>query len=122
MITRCGVWVRAAVLAGPAAAAARADEHEHGHGQRREGNSQVVDGQPQVKTFNVGPTGSLKLTNVSGDVKLTTGGSEIRIESTIHGKGKTGAEARAEMDTVTVEPPKVSRLRTKPALRSWFAV
>lgn len=97
MSTRWGAWALAAMLAMPAAAAAH-PEHEQG----RDGG-QVVEGPKQVKTFNVGNAGSLKLANVSGDVRVTAGGAEIRIEATVHAKGKTEAEARAELDTVTVE-------------------
>jgi DUF4097 and DUF4098 domain-containing protein YvlB len=97
MSTRWGVLALSALLAMPAAAAAH-PEHEQG----RDGG-QVVEGPKQVKTFNVGNAGSLKLANVSGDVRVTAGGSEIRIEATPHGRGRTDAEARAELDTVTVE-------------------
>ena len=58
----------------------------------------------QLKTFNVGATGSLKLANVAGDVTVTGGSSsEIRIEAMPHGKGKTEAEAQQQLDTVKVE-------------------
>jgi DUF4097 and DUF4098 domain-containing protein YvlB len=97
MNTRWGVWALAAMLAMPAAVAAH-PEHEQG----RDGG-QVVEGPKQLKSFNVGNAGSLKLANVSGDVRVTTGGSEIKIEATVHAKGKTEAEARAELETVTVE-------------------
>jgi DUF4097 and DUF4098 domain-containing protein YvlB len=96
MTTRCGAWVMAAVLTAPVAAAA--------HPEEQDGKWMHVDGPRQVKAFNVGPSGTLKLGNVSGDVMVTGGsGSEIRIEATPHGKGKTDAEARAQLDTVTIE-------------------
>jgi len=57
-----------------------------------------------VRTFNVGATGSLKLSNVAGDVKVTGGaGTEIRGEANVRGRGKTEAEARAQFDSVTVD-------------------
>jgi DUF4097 and DUF4098 domain-containing protein YvlB len=97
MISRWRVVVMAAVLAWPVAAgAAHRDEDDR--------KSQVVEGPKQLKTFNVGPTGSLKLGNVAGDVTVTGGnGGEIRIEAMPHGKGKTEAEAQQQLDTVTVE-------------------
>jgi DUF4097 and DUF4098 domain-containing protein YvlB len=86
----------AAVLAAPVAALA--------HPEEQDGKWVNVDGPKQVKSFNVGPTGTLKLGNVSGDVSVTGGsGSEIRIEASVHGKGKTDAEARAQLDTVTID-------------------
>ena len=76
MITRYGAWLLAAVLVAPVAARAN-DEHEH---QGRRDDRQEVSAPPQVRSFNVGATGSLKLANVAGDVKVTGGaGSEIRI-------------------------------------------
>ena len=96
MMTRCGAWVMAAVLAAPVAALA--------HPEEQDGKWLNVDGPKQVKTFNVGPNGTLKLGNVSGDVSVAGGsGSEIRIEASVHGKGKTDAEARAQLDTVTID-------------------
>ena len=97
MSRRWGAWALSAMLAMPAAAAAHPE-----HGQGKDGG-QVVAGPKQVKSFNVGNTGSLKLANVSGDVRVTTGGSEIKIEASVHAKGKTEADARAELDTVTIE-------------------
>lgn len=95
MTTRYGAWVMAAVLAAPVAALAHPEQ---------DGKWVNVDGPKQVKTFNVGPNGTLKLGNVSGDVSVTGGsGSEIRIEASVHGKGKTDAEARAQLDTVTID-------------------
>ena len=77
------------------------DDHDH---QSRKDGQQIADAPAQVKTFNVGANGSLKLSNVSGDVRVTGGsGTEIKVEAVIHGKGKTDAEARAQFDTVTVD-------------------
>lgn len=96
MMTRCGAWVMAAVLAAPVAALA--------HPEEQDGKWQTVDGPKQVKAFNVGPNGTLKLGNVSGDVSVAGGsGSEIRIEASVHGKGKTDADARAQLDLITID-------------------
>jgi len=103
MHTRFGPWALALLLAAPVAAAARTtgpDDHDH---QSKDGQ-QVVEAPAQVKTFNVGANGSLKLANVSGDVRVTGGaGTEIKVEARIHGKGKTEAEARAQFDSVKVD-------------------
>ena len=104
MHTRFGAWALALLLAAPVAAGARTsgpDEHDH---QNRKDGQQVVDAPAQVKTFNVGANGSLKLSNVAGDVRVTGGGgTEIKVEAVIHGKGKTDAEARAQFDSVKVD-------------------
>jgi DUF4097 and DUF4098 domain-containing protein YvlB len=104
MHTRYGAWALAALLAAPVAAAARTggpDEHDQ---QGRRDDGQIVDAPAQVKTFNVGANGSLKLSNVAGDVKVTGGsGTEIKVEAVIHGKGKSEAEARAQFDSVKVD-------------------
>jgi DUF4097 and DUF4098 domain-containing protein YvlB len=104
MHTRFGTWALALLLAAPVAAGARTsgpDEHDH---QGRKDDNQTVDAPAQVKTFNVGASGSLKLANVAGDVRVTGGaGTEIKVEATIHGKGKTEAEARAQFDSVKVD-------------------
>jgi DUF4097 and DUF4098 domain-containing protein YvlB len=103
MHTRFGAWALALLLAAPVAAGARTsgpDDHDH---QNKDGQ-QVVDAPAQVKAFNVGANGSLKLSNVSGDVRVTGGGgTEIKVEAKIHGKGKTDAEARAQFDSVKVD-------------------
>ena len=102
MHTRFGPWALALVLAAPVAAAARTtgpDDHDH-----QSKDQQVAEAPAQVKTFNVGANGSLKLSNVSGDVRVTGGaGTEIKVEARIHGKGKTEAEARAQFDSVKVD-------------------
>jgi DUF4097 and DUF4098 domain-containing protein YvlB len=99
------VWALAALLAAPVAAGARtigADEDERQ--ERSRGDQQIADAPAQVRTFNVGGTGSLKLSNVAGDVKVTGGGgSEIKVEARVHGRGKTEAEARAQIDSVKVD-------------------
>ena len=102
MHTRFGPWALALLLAAPVAAGARTsgpDDHDH---QSKDGQ-QVADAPAQLHAFNVGANGSLKLSNVAGDVKVTGGsGTEIKIEAKIHGKGKTDAEARAQFDSVKV--------------------
>jgi DUF4097 and DUF4098 domain-containing protein YvlB len=86
----------AAVLAAPVAALA--------HPEEQDGKWQTVEGPKQVKAFNVGPNGTLKLGNVSGDVSVAGGsGSEIRIEASVHGKGRTDADARAQLDLITID-------------------
>jgi DUF4097 and DUF4098 domain-containing protein YvlB len=104
MHTRFGAWALALLLAAPVAAGARTsgpDEHDH---QARKDDKQTVDAPVQNKTFNVGANGSLKLSNVAGDVKVTGGtGTEIKVEARIHGKGGTDAEARAQFDSVKVD-------------------
>ena len=104
MHTRFGTWALALLLAAPVAAGARTtgpDEHDP---QNRKDGQQIADAPAQVKTFNVGANGSLKLSNVAGDVRVTGGGgTEIKVEAVIHGKGKTDAEARAQFDSVKVD-------------------
>jgi len=86
----------AAVLAVPVTALA--------HPEEQDGKWQSVDGPRQTKAFNVGPNGTLKLGNVSGDVSVQGGsGTEIRIEANVHGKGKTDADARAQLDSLTID-------------------
>ena len=102
MHTRFVAWALAALVAAPVAAGAMgSDEHEH---QGRKDDNQSVSAPAQLRTFNVGASGSLKLANVAGDVKVTGGsGTEIKVEAVVHGKGKTEAEARAQLDTVKVD-------------------
>lgn len=105
MQTKLGVWALAALLAAPVAAGARtsgADEDERQ--ERSRGDQQIADAPAQVRTFTVGGNGSLKLSNVAGDVKVTGGGgSEIKVEARVRGRGKTEAEARAQIDSVKVD-------------------
>jgi len=102
MTNRWRTVVMAAAIAWPVAAGAAPRDHRD-HDRDRD-DKEVVTAPKQVKSFNVGPTGSLKLANVAGDVTVTGGsGSEIKIESETHGKGKTQAEAQQQLDTVTVE-------------------
>jgi DUF4097 and DUF4098 domain-containing protein YvlB len=104
MFTRFGSWALAIVLAAPVAAGARTsgpDEHDQ-DGKR--GDQQSAEAPVQVRSFKVGASGSLKLANVAGDVKVTGGsGGEIKIEARVHGRGKTDAEARAQFANVTVD-------------------
>ena len=78
MTSRWRTVVMAAAIAWPVAAgAAPRDHRDHDRDDK-----EVVTAPKQVKSFNVGPTGSLKLANVAGDVSVTGGsGSEIKIES-----------------------------------------
>jgi DUF4097 and DUF4098 domain-containing protein YvlB len=104
MHTRFAAWALTALLAAPIAAGAATmgpDEHEQ---PGRKDDNQSVAAPAQVRTFNVGAGGSLKLANVAGDVKVTGGsGTEIKVEAVIHGKGRTDADARAQIDTVKVD-------------------
>lgn len=101
MHTRFAAWALTALLAAPVAAGAMGpDDHEQG----RKDDNQSVAAPAQVRTFTVGATGSLKLANVAGDVKITGGsGTEIKVEAVVHGKGKTEAEARAQFDSVKID-------------------
>jgi DUF4097 and DUF4098 domain-containing protein YvlB len=104
MHTRFATWALALLLAAPIAAGARTTGPDDHDPQNRKDGQQVVDAPAQVKTFNVGASGSLKLSNVAGDVRVTGGGgTEIKVEAVIHGKGKTDAEARAQFDSVKVD-------------------
>jgi DUF4097 and DUF4098 domain-containing protein YvlB len=102
MHTRFGTWALAIVLAAPVAARASGPGDHEQDGKR--GDQPTADAPVQVKTFNVGAAGSLKLSNVAGDVRVTGGGgTEIRIEAKVRGRGKTDAEARAQFDSVKVD-------------------
>ena len=62
-----------------------------------------IEGERVVKTFSVGKAGSLLLHNMSGDVVITAGGgSEIRVEAIKRAKGRSQAEARQQLDNVTL--------------------
>jgi hypothetical protein len=83
-------WALAAAGCAVAAGARTSEPDEH---QGRKDDNLVVDA-PPGQAFNVGANGSLKLSNVAGDVRVTGGGgTEIKVEARIHGKGKTDAEA-----------------------------
>lgn len=104
MQTRFGAWALALLLAAPAAAAAGPNGRDDHDQDRQREDRQSVEGPVQTRSFNVGANGSLKLANVAGDVKVTGGGgSEIKIEARIHGRGNTDAEARAQLDRVKVD-------------------
>ncbi|MEO5820616.1 MAG: DUF4097 family beta strand repeat-containing protein [Vicinamibacteraceae bacterium] len=104
MLTNYGAWALAIVLAAPVAAGARTSHPDDHDAQDRKGDQQTVEAPVQVRSFNVGANGSLKLANVAGDVKVTGGaGTEIKVEARIHGKGKTEADARAQFDSVKVD-------------------
>jgi DUF4097 and DUF4098 domain-containing protein YvlB len=104
MHTRFGAWALALLLAGPVAAGAGTNGPEAQQQDGKRGDQQTAAAPPQVRSFNVGANGSLKLSNVAGDVKVTGGsGSEIKIEARVRGRGKTEADARAQLDTVKVD-------------------
>ena len=55
------------------------------------------------RTFKVGPTGSLDLSNISGDIVITGGaGDEIRVEAVKRANGHEGGETRRQLDGVTI--------------------
>ena len=84
MTSRWRTVVMAAAIAWPVAAGAAPRDH----GDHDRDDKEVATAPKQVKSFNVGPAGSLKLAKVAGDVTVTGGsGSEIKIESETHGKG-----------------------------------
>jgi Putative adhesin len=57
-----------------------------------------------TQTFKVGPDGSLDLSNLSGDVRVTAGGgNEIKIEAIKRARHRDGGEAKALLDRLRVE-------------------
>jgi DUF4097 and DUF4098 domain-containing protein YvlB len=63
----------------------------------------TVEGERQSKRFKVGEAGSLRLSNLAGDVTVTGGGgSEIQIDAVKYGKGRSDAEARGQFDFVEI--------------------
>jgi hypothetical protein len=83
----------AATLLLPAVAAA----------QERDGRWVVVEGARESKRFKVGEAGSLRLSNLAGDVVVTGGGgTEIQIDAVKKGKGRNDGEARGQLDYVTI--------------------
>src|SRR5690554_7676040 len=68
------------------------------------GGSAMVEGTREVKTFTVGEAGTLRLSNVAGNVVVTaSGGGEIRIESVKHARGRNDEDARRSLEGVRVE-------------------
>jgi DUF4097 and DUF4098 domain-containing protein YvlB len=56
------------------------------------------------RTFKVGPTGSLDLSNISGDIVITGGaGDEIRVEAVKRANGHDGNDTRRQLEGVTIE-------------------
>lgn len=57
-----------------------------------------------TQTYKVGADGSLDLTNISGDVRVTAGGgNEIKIEAIKRARHRDGDEAKALLDRLRVE-------------------
>ncbi len=57
-----------------------------------------------TQTYNVGADGSLDLSNLSGDVRVTGGGgNEIRIEAIKRARHRDGGEAKQLLDRLRVE-------------------
>jgi DUF4097 and DUF4098 domain-containing protein YvlB len=56
------------------------------------------------RTFKVGPTGSLDLSNISGDIVITGGaGDEIRVEAVKHANGHNADETKRQLEGVTID-------------------
>jgi DUF4097 and DUF4098 domain-containing protein YvlB len=56
------------------------------------------------RTFKVGPTGSLDLSNISGDIVITGGaGDEIRVDAVKRAHGHNDNETRRQLEGVTIE-------------------
>jgi hypothetical protein len=59
-------------------------------------------------TFNVGPNGTVFLTNIAGDITIKAApGSDVRIEAMKHGKGGSDDDARQQMQNIQVMMNKV---------------
>jgi DUF4097 and DUF4098 domain-containing protein YvlB len=57
-----------------------------------------------TKTFRVGRTAALELSNISGDIVVTGGpGEEIAIEATKRVRGRDDAEAKQQLSSVSIE-------------------
>jgi DUF4097 and DUF4098 domain-containing protein YvlB len=57
-----------------------------------------------TRTFKVGPSGSLDLSNISGDIVITGGsGDEIRVEAVKSVRGRDTAETKRHLDAVTID-------------------
>jgi DUF4097 and DUF4098 domain-containing protein YvlB len=56
-----------------------------------------------AKSFKVGATGSLVLTNISGDIRVTGGsGAEIVIDAVKHARGRGGMDGRQQLQNLDV--------------------
>jgi DUF4097 and DUF4098 domain-containing protein YvlB len=56
------------------------------------------------RTFKAGPSGSLDLSNISGDIVITGGGGEeIRVEAVKRVHGRDTGESKRQLDAVTIE-------------------
>jgi DUF4097 and DUF4098 domain-containing protein YvlB len=56
------------------------------------------------RTFKVGPTGSLDLSNIGGDIVITGGaGDEIRVDAVKRANGHNADETRRQLDSITIE-------------------
>lgn len=71
-------------------------------GQPRDWRGRATD--RQTRTLAIGPTGTLELSNLSGDITVTVGGSrEASIELIRESRGRTDADARTGLDRVKVQ-------------------
>ena len=70
--------------------------------QGRDFREEQVD--RQTRTLAIGPTGSLDLANLSGDIRVRAGaGSQATVEIVRTSRGRTDADARLGLDEVVVE-------------------
>lgn len=57
-----------------------------------------------AKTVKIGAAGQLELSNISGDIVITAGGGdEVRIDVLKRGRGPTDADAKRQLELVTVD-------------------
>jgi len=73
--------------------------------QRRDrGDSREEDSERTTKTFRLGPSGSLSLGNISGDITIARGaGSDTTVEILKTAHGRDLADAREQLQLVTVD-------------------
>jgi hypothetical protein len=56
------------------------------------------------RTFKIGPSGSLDLSNISGDIVITGGaGDEIRVEAVKQANGHNADETKRQLEGITIE-------------------
>ncbi len=75
------------------------------HGQNRSDRdrSGAVQTDKLVRTFKVGPDGSVRITNLAGDIVVSSGGSDVLIEAVKYGKGRSDADARSQLEYVYID-------------------
>lgn len=81
---------------------ALANDAAWGQGASRNWNSKVDD--RQTRALAIGATGAIEINNLSGDVKVTAGGSrDASVEIVRHARGRTDADARLGLERVKVD-------------------